>query len=304
MADSVLGVGRLVGRVCAVAVMLLAVSACGDGDGTDRTPVPRDGSPVSVDPPSPPKPFYLAVLARPREVYPTAGMDGVFGIRNGCAMMGDSLLVLPAGSALVENSSGTALRLASGELKLLAPGYRITGGGGAYPIGSLGRADNDLELVEPLPARCASLAREAALVAPVENIMPPSRYADRLYAAVQRQNLTPPTLAPVSGTLGVIDQCLTLGGRLVALPAGSSVEFAGDGTLNVRIASSRYLETVTARPGDTISGTGAGLGAETGELPAMPRPLLDPIPPRCRKIGRGGVLLNPGPTVTRAGKTA
>lgn len=249
-----------------------------------------------------PAPFYLAVLARPREVYPQAGVSGTFQVRNGCAMLGDDLLVLAAGTSLTGAGSGLMVRVAGGEPQRLAPGYRIVGGGGYYPVDRLGRADTDLELVEPVPARCTAVANQAVLTLP-ERIAPPSRYADKLYVAVQRENLDPPTLAPLSGTLGVVDQCLVLGDQLVALPAGSSVEFDGDGSLTVRIAGSSYMETVIAKPGDRISGSGAGLTAERSELPAMPRPLLQPIPPRCRKVGRGGVLLNPGPTVTRAGAT-
>lgn len=286
----------------AASMFLAALCACGDVDHADRTLV-KPGQDAGTTRPAPsrsPSPFYLAVLARPQEAYPQAFVSGTFQVRNGCAMLDGDLLVLVAGTSLVGTGSDPMVRLAGGTPQRLAPGYRIVGGGGYYPIDRLGRADSGLELVEPAPARCAASATQAVLATP-ERIAPPSRYANKLYVAVQRENRNPPTLAPVGGTLGVVDQCLMLGDQLVALPAGSSVEFNGDGSLTVRIANSRYMETMIVRPGDRISGSGARLMAEAGKLPAMPRPLLQPIPPRCRKAGRGGVLLNPGPTVTRAG---
>lgn len=304
MARPVIGGSRPRGWQLAIGVVFIALSSCGDADNGRRTPV-KQGQDASTARPAPtrsPAPFYLAVLARPSDVYPQAMVSGTFQVRNGCAMLDDDLLVLVAGTSLVGTGSEPMVRIAGYAPQRLAPGYRIVGGGGYYPIDRLGRTDTGLELVEPAPARCAAVASQAVLAVP-ERIAPPSRYADKLYAAVQRENLSPPTLAPVGGTLGVVDQCLVLGKQLVVLPAGSSVEFDGDGSLTARIAGSRYMETVIARPGDRISGSGAGLSAEAGELPAMPRPLLQSIPPRCRKVGRGGVLLNPGPTVTRADTT-
>lgn len=241
------------------------------------------------------------MLAKPLQVYPAAKVDAIYRVRDGCAMLNDDLLVLDAGVA-TRAGFGWGVRFGDNVAKRLVPGYRIVGGGGYYPVARL-TANMNLATAEPVPARCAAIAHGAALVVPLERVAPPSTYADKLYAAVQRENLTPPTLAPLSGQLGVVDQCLALDGRLVALPAGSSVEFSADGSLVVRIASSRYLETVIARPGDLISGTGASLAAQRATLSPMPRPLLEPIPARCRKAGRGGVLLNPGPKVTPAGKT-
>ena len=285
--------------------LLLALASCGDADGGSRTP-PRRGEDANTTAPAlgpSPAPYYLAVLARSREAYPEAFVSGTFEVRNGCAMLDNDLLVLPAGTSLVGAGSEPIVRVGGGEPQRLAPGYRIVGGGGYYPLDRLGRADTDLELARPVPARCTAVASGAVLAIP-ERIAPPSRYADRLYAAVQRENLSPPTLAPVGGVLGVVDQCLMLGDQLVALPARSSVTFDGGGSLTVRIAGAHYMEIVTAKPGDRVAGSGAGLTAERGELPAMPRPLLQPIPPRCRKVGRGGVLLNPGPTVTPVGNTS
>lgn len=283
----------------AVVILLAAALPACHGKGSDRE---RGHGSEAPGQPAPAGSIYLAVLAKPLEVYPAAKMSGVYRVRSGCAMLNDDLLVLDAGAA-TKAGSGWGVRYGDNVAKRLVLGYRIVGGVGGYSIASL-TANMNLAIAEPMAARCAAIARGAALVAPLERVAPPSPYVDKLYAAVQRENLTPPTLAPLSGRLGVVDQCLTLGGRLLALPTGSSVEFDADGSLVIRIAAARYLETVLAKPGDFVSGTGTRLSAERETPSPMARPLLKPIPARCRKPGQAAVLLNPGPSVIGAGKTS
>lgn len=172
MTDPVIGAGKPVGPICAAALMIMALPACGDASSADRAPDAREGSAAAKPAPSPSaEPFYLATLARPREAYPEAGVSGTYRVRNGCAMLDDHLLVLPSGQLPAGSGPVLMIRPPDGRPKRLAPGNRVQGGGGYYPLDSLGRADTDLELVAPVPARCAAVASGAVLAAPIERVM-------------------------------------------------------------------------------------------------------------------------------------
>jgi hypothetical protein len=246
------------------------------------------------------QPVYLAVQAKRHEAYPQAGVRGQYLVVEGCALLDDDLLIFPFGTVPAPTTAGqTPILFGGNPGRRLLPGMTVLGGGGWYPLSHFTDPDAGWPLQAPVPERCRRLTDQAVVIAPGAEILPASRFADRLYAAVQARRLEPGPLAPVGGTLRVENQCLLLGDALLVLPAESSIGFAADGSLEVRITSSQYLETIAARPGDRIMGSGGGLMAESEAIPAMPRPLVEPIPERCRPLGRRGVMLNPGPTVTR-----
>lgn len=253
------------------------------------------GAPAAAEPPP-----YVAALARPLGAYPQALLQGTFRIVDGCAMIDEDLLVLPAGSRGIVRPDGTQAALVPGKPpRELVHGRRIRGGGGAFPLDAF--SDRSWPLAAPVPERCARIARGAQLISPLVAVYPPRTYAERLYAAVAREDLSPPPHAPLGGVLRVVDQCLLLGDDLLVLPANSWVQYFGDGRLGVRIARRGYGESVLGAPGDRIRGSGAGLMAEDESIPEMPRPLLEPIPARCRPPGRRGVVLNADPEVIRGG---
>jgi hypothetical protein len=242
-------------------------------------PAPRGDDPKPAHAGAPPPAAYLAVLRDPQEVWPAAIVGGTFRIVQGCAMVGDHLLVMPKGSTL-------------GRLK---PGDEIEGGGGEFPLASFSGRQAPWALVEPIPERCSRLAEKGLLTAGLR-VRPPSRFSKPLYAAVGTDENGPYPLAPVGGELRVVDQCLMLDERLLVLPAGSFVQFDDDGRLLVNIAGAG---AVRAMPGDRIVGGGGAVSAEDEPLAAMPRPLIEPIPTRCRPEGRQAVTLNPSPRVER-----
>ncbi|HEX8525840.1 hypothetical protein [Allosphingosinicella sp.] len=263
-------------------------------------PVAAPAAPMAT----PSAPPYVATLAQRLGAYPQALRGGTFRIVDGCAMIDDDLLVLPHGARGAVRDDGTPVVVLPGDPpRVLAPGLRIRGGGGGYPLEAFSASGTGWLLAKPIPERCARAARNAQLMAPVVSIYPPSSFAERLYAAVARDEPTPLPLEPVGGILRVVEQCLLLGDRLLVLPAYSWVQFTEDGRLNVRIARRGYGESIPAMPGDRILGSGAGLMAEREPLPPMPRPLVQPVPDRCRPLGRGAVILNPDPQVIPQGRS-
>lgn len=272
----------------AAACLALLAAAC--------TAEPERRQPAAVTEAAP----YLATLADDHEAWPQALIRGTFRMVDGCAMLDENLLVLPRGARLEKGARGeTVIRLAGASPRVIPTGYTLSGGGGGYPASSMRGEANGWRLAEPMPERCARLATQAVLVAP-DLIVPPSRYRDCLYTAIQREDLQPRPIAPVSGTLRIVDQCLLLDDALLVLPARSYVEFDRGGTPVIHVATS-YMETVATSPGDRIEGSGGGLMAEAEPIHAAPRPLIQPVPERCRPPGRRGVMLNPNPRVIRAG---
>lgn len=82
-------------------------------------------------------------------MWPAAIVGGTFRIVEGCAMVGDHLLVLPSGSSLAG----------------LSPGAEVEGGGGEFPLASFARRDSTWALVDPIPEKCARLAEKGLLMA-------------------------------------------------------------------------------------------------------------------------------------------
>jgi hypothetical protein len=242
---------------------------------------------------------YVASLARNLDAYPQALLDGTFRIVVGCAMIDEDLLVLQSGARGAVRADGTPVVLIPGTPpRELVPGSRIRGGGGHYRIESFRDAgQGGWRLAEPIPRRCVEAARGVQLMAPLSAIFPAPTHSERLFAAVARPDESPAPLAPVGGTLRVADQCLMLGDDLLILPPYSWAEFDMDGRLVVRIAKRGHGDSVLARPGDRIAGSGAFTSPQGSALAPMPRPLIAPVPERCRPPGRGAVALNPEPTV-------
>lgn len=161
---------RVIFRLLPVAPMLFASMACKENDvrRVDSVAIEeKDRASLTA-----PQPIYVAVLARSREAYQEPRVDGVLDVRDDCAMLGDNLLVLVAGSSLTGTGHGWALQTAGVEPRRVAPGDRIMAGGAVFPVENLDRVDTDLVLAKPVPARCKAVARGAALAAPIERIMP------------------------------------------------------------------------------------------------------------------------------------
>lgn len=76
-------------------------------------------------------------------------VGGTFRVVDGCAMVGDHLLVLPKG----------------GTLAGLTPGSEVEGGGGEFPLASFSGRNSPWRLAEPIPHRCARLAGKGLLAA-------------------------------------------------------------------------------------------------------------------------------------------
>jgi hypothetical protein len=123
---------------------------------------------------------YLAVLRDPQEVWPAAIVGGTFRIVEGCAMVGDHLLVMPRGSTLPR----------------LKPGDEVEGGGGEFPLGSFSGRRAPWPLVEPIPKRCSRLAQKGLLTAGLR-VRPPSRFA-----APPPETPPPPVSSPASCPAG------------------------------------------------------------------------------------------------------
>ncbi|HLL31364.1 MAG TPA: hypothetical protein VK403_10245 [Allosphingosinicella sp.] len=94
---------------------------------------------------SAPAPAYLGVLRDSHDVWPMAIVGGTFRIVDGCAMVGEHLLVMPRGSTLAG----------------LEPGTEVEGGGGEFPLASFTGRNAPWALAEPIPERCARLATRA-----------------------------------------------------------------------------------------------------------------------------------------------
>ncbi len=238
-------------------------------------------------------PPYVGALAKPLGMWPQALIQGRLRWDDGCAMLGDDLLILGAGTRAVLDRRGQPVVLMDGDPKRrVSEGDGLTGGGGFYDLAT---ADDRFGgLREPIPQRCR--ARAGAVLMSVSKVTPPSRFAERLYVPMQSGRVVA-NLAPVSGTIAVRDQCLMLDDRLLVLPIGSEAGFEDDGSVTLRIAGERYRTTVAARPGDRVEGGGRTIGEVDRPLPDLADALLDPIPARCRPAGRRTVLLAPGPRV-------
>ena len=269
-------------RACRYAAVLATAACSLLAPGCDAAPdASRAGTTndVVAPPDARDPPFYLATLLRERAEYPQAGMGGTFRIVDGCAMLGDDLLVLRPGAVATIDAAGEPIvRLVDPILTVsppLAPGTTLVGGGGQFPLASVIGPEPDLPLAEPVPARCAALSTRVSLVAPAY-VRPRSAYADRLYVAVLAAELPMPREARVRGRLNVRNQCLMLDGDLLALAPGSSAAFDSAGRLRIALAG-KTARGLVASPGDRLAGTGA-----RAPLSAIADRLGGPPPPRCR----------------------
>lgn len=147
------------------------------------------------------------------------------------------------------------------------------GDGGRYSLDSATHLFGGVR--EPVSERCLAPARGMLLMS-VTRSAPPSRFAKRLYVPMQRRAVVP-NLAPITGTIGVVDQCLMLDDRLLVLPIGSTAAFDDDRTLDLGVADVRYQRTLAARPGDRVEGSGSVRPSAGDDLAQS---LLQPIPAR------------------------
>lgn len=91
----------------------------------------------------------MAVLRGSPDAWPAAIVGGTFRIVDGCAMVGDHLLVMPPGSSLAG----------------LKPGDEVEGGGGEFPLASFTVRNSPWALAEPIPETCARIAEKGLLAA-------------------------------------------------------------------------------------------------------------------------------------------
>jgi hypothetical protein len=131
--------------------LLAVLCACAAEPARQDEPAGRAAA-AQAEPPAPetaPPDTYFGRLRDRHDAWPMAIVGGTFRIVDGCAMVGDHLLVLPRGSTLAG----------------LAVGAEVEGGGGEFPLASFKGRNAPWALIEPIPERCARLASKAFVAA-------------------------------------------------------------------------------------------------------------------------------------------